>query len=221
MNQHHLILSTAACLLVLATDSHAVVVIDNLTLGTQSSSLNLSGPTATTGFFTQLPFPDREIAFSFTTASADTYLTELVFAISIGKPILDPIQWTLSTGASAPGGTNSQVIGSVAPASSSPTSQQLTLVPSTTVLLEGNTTYWMHVTVPSGGALYSFQNTNSQVFEPGWALGNTWSKDPSNPWNELTSGPQARIRMSAEPVPEPSALLLGGCGLALLLRRRR
>lgn len=220
MNHHRITLS-AACLLFLATDSRAAVVIDNLTLGSQSSSLSLSGPTATTGFFVQLPFPDREVAFSFTTAAQATQLTKLLFAVSIAKPSLDPIQWALSTGTSAPGGTNTQIIGSVAPASSSPTSQILTLTPSTPILLDANTTYWMHITVPTGAALYSFQNTDSQIIEPGWSLGNSWSKDPSNPWNELTSGPQARIRMSVAPIPEPSAMLLGGVGLIAFMRRRR
>ncbi len=221
MNKNCLTLSTVASLLVFASSAPAAVVIDNLTIGSQSSSQSLSGPTATTGFFTQLPFPDREVAFSFTTAASATYLTELVFAVSIARPSLDPIEWKISTGTTTPGGTNTRIIGSVAPASSSPTSQILTLTPSTTILLNANTTYWMHITVPTGGALYSFQNTNSQVVEPGWSLGNSWSKDPSNPWNELTSGPQARVRMSVEPIPEPSAVLLGGVGLMAFMHRRR
>ena len=43
------------------------MVIDNLNLGTQSFSQTLSGPTAT-GFFGLNPMPNREVAFSFTTA---------------------------------------------------------------------------------------------------------------------------------------------------------
>lgn len=220
MKTTHLIPAAVAALIASVSSVRAAVVIDNLALGPQSFAQTLSGPTAT-GFFGFGSLADREVAFSFTTASHDVYLTELVFAVAIGKLILDPIQFTLSTGSAVPGGTNPLVIGSVTPPSSSPTNQVLTLVPQTSVLLESNTTYWMHVTVPNGAAVYSFQNTTSQVIEPGWSLGNTWSNFPGSTWSELTSGPQARIRMSVEAVPEPSAALIGGCGIILLLHRRR
>jgi hypothetical protein len=220
MKAKRLILPAMTVLIAVVSPANAVVVIDNLSLGTQSFAQTLSGPTAT-GFFGIGSLADREIAFSFTTGSQDVYLTELVFAVAIGKLILDPIQFTLSTGSAVPGGTNPLVIGSVTPPSSNPTNQVLTLVPQTTVLLESNTTYWMNVTVPNGAAVYSFQNTTSQVIEPGWSLGNTWSNFPGSTWSELTSGPQARIRMSVEAVPEPSAAMIGGCGMLMLLRRRR
>ncbi len=212
----------AACLVLAATvtSSSAAVVIDNLSLGTQSFSQTLSGPTAT-GFFFNNPMPDREVAFTFTTGGLNVYLTELSFGVAIGKAILDPIRLTLSKGSTVPGGTNPQILGEVTSPSSTPTNQILTLIPSLQVLLEANTQYWMHVTVPNGAAVYSFVNTNNQSLAPGWTLGNTWSQSPISPWSELTSGPQARIRMSVEAVPEPHAVLLGGVGCLLLLRRRR
>lgn len=209
-----------SCFFSLSAASRAAVVIDNLTPGTLSFSQSLSGPTAT-GFFGLQPFADREVAFSFTTGSQDMFLTQLEFGIAIGKQILDPIQFTLSTGSSVPGGTNPIIIGSATPPTSTPTSQVLTLIPSLTVLLESNTQYWMHVTVPTGAAVYSFANTNNVSTAPGWSLGNSWSQSPGSPWSELDTGPQARIRMTAEPVPEPGACLLGGAAAILLLRRRR
>jgi PEP-CTERM motif len=220
MKHHHIVLSSAACLLAMMPSANAAIIIDNLASGTQSSSQSLSGPTAT-GFFGPTPFVNREVAFSFTTASTNVHLTDLTLQISLSKAILEPVRITMSTGSTVPGGTNSMILGDVTPSSSTPTSQLLTLIPSFQVLLAANTTYWMHLTVPTGAAVYSFQNTNSVVTEPGWSLGNSWSRDPSSSWNELSSGPQARIRMSVEPIPEPSAMLLGGCGLALLLRRRK
>lgn len=209
-----------SCFFSLSAASRAAVVIDNLSLGNQSSSQSLSGPTAT-GFFGLQPFANREVAFSFTTGSQDTFLTELMFGIAIGKQILNPIQITLSTGSSVPGGINPITVGSVTPPSSTPTSQILTLVPSPTILLDANTLYWMHVTVPSGAAVYSFVNTNNVSTASGWTLGNSWSRSPGNPWSELDTGPQANIRMTVQPVPEPGACLLGGAGFLLLLRRRR
>lgn len=212
----------AACLLLAASSirSNAAVVIDNLSLGNQSFSQTLSGPTAT-GFFFNSPMPDREVSFSFTTAVDDVYLTQFEFGVSIAKAILEPIRLTLSKGSSVPGGIDPQVIGEVTPSSTSPTSQILSLTPSSQVLLEANTQYWMSVTVPVGAAVYSFVNTNSTVTAPGWSLGNSWSQNPQSPWSELTSGPQARIRMNVEAVPEPHAALLGGLGVLLLLLRRR
>lgn len=205
-----------AGVLALSCISQAAVVIDNLATGTQSFSLSLSGPTAT-GFFGG-SFADREVAFSFTTGGYDTTLNKIEFYISIGKPILSPIQMTLSSGSSVPGGIDPVILGTVTPASVSPTVQLLDITPAIPATLTANTQYWIHVTVPSGGAVYSFANTNTPQIESGWSLGNTWSRTPSSAWSELDSGPVARIRLT---VPEPSSVLLGGMGLLLLLRRKR
>ncbi|OYV06069.1 MAG: hypothetical protein CFE26_08310 [Verrucomicrobiales bacterium VVV1] len=196
--------------------SNAAVVIDNLAAGTQSFSLSVSGPTAT-GFLGG-SFADREVAFSFSTGAYDTTLNKIEFYIAIGKPILSPIQMTLSTGSSVPGGIDPVVLGSVTPASTSPTVQLLEITPVIPASLTANTLYWIHVTVPSGGAVYSFANTDTPQIESGWSLGNTWSRTPSSSWSELSSGPVARIRLT---VPEPSSALLGGLGLLLLLKRKR
>jgi len=195
--------------------SNAAVVIDNIAVGNQSFSLSLSGPT-TTGFFGG-PFADREVAFSFTTGSYDTTLNELAFVVAIGKPILSPIQLELSTGSSVPGGIDPVILGSAAPTSVSPTVQLLSVTPAVPTPLTANTLYWVHVTIPSGGGLYSFANTDTPIVESGWSLGNTWNRTPFTAWTELDSGPVARIRLT---VPEPSSALLGGLGLLLLLKRR-
>lgn len=205
-----------ASLLVLSGEANAAVVIDNLANGTQSFSLSLSGPT-TTGFLGG-PFADREVAFSFTTGNYDTTLNKIEFFVAIGKPILSPIQMTLSTGSSVPGGIDPVVLGTVTPASVNPTVQLLEIAPLVPPALTANTLYWIHVTVPSGGALYSFANTNTPIVEPGWSLGNTWSRTPFTTWSELDSGPVAKIRLT---VPEPSSTLLGGFGLLLMWRRKR
>lgn len=216
----HLILSCIGILIAAAPSQAATVIaIDNLAVGSQSFSASLSGPTATSFFGGD--FSDREVAFSFTTGSIDAYLTELKFVTSIGNAQLSPIQLTLSTGTSVPGGVNPVVLGSVAPASSSPITQTLTVGPTIPPVLLANTTYWIHMTVPTGGGIYSIANTNTPIAEPGWSLGTTWLQDPLDPWSELTSGPVARIRMTVETIPEPQAALLGGLGIIALLRRRR
>jgi len=220
--KHHLIRSARLLVAFLATalTSRGAVVIDNLTIGSQSSSQSLSGPSAVSGFF-GAPFPDREVAFSFLTGNSQYQLNSLEFAVAIGGGSLSPIMVTLSTGTLAPGGINPFSLGMVAPTSNSPTNQILAIVPTTATILEANTLYWIHYTVPTGNALYSIANSNTPTVDPEWTLGNSWSRTPTSPWSELDSGPVPRIRMTVTPIPEPAASLLGGIGCLLLLRRRR
>lgn len=200
--------------------SHAALVIDNIGNGTQGFADSLSGPTAT-GSFGFGTFEDREVAFSFTTGSVPTFLDDLTFSMNIGKAILDPIQIVLSTGANAPGGTNPVVLGSVAPAPS-PTAQLLTLTPTVPPALLASTTYWLHITVPVGEALYSVRSSDGATLASGWSLGTTWSKTPSTSWTEGNTALGGDIRMNVSPIPEPSiASLFGSIGVLLLMRRRR
>lgn len=193
------------------------VVIDNFGAGTQGFANSLSGPTAV-GFF-GFPFADREVAFSFTTGQEEVWMSKLEFAVNVTS-IASPIQLVLSTGAGVAGGVNPLVIGSVAPASGIPTSQILSINPPGGVQLSPSTLYWIHLTVPAGSGNYSFSNNNAPVVEPGWSLGSTWSRIGSTGiWSELSSGPQARIRMTV--VPEPGATLLGSIGLLIVFRRLR
>lgn len=210
----------AALFLVAGITSHAAVAINNLTIGTQSSSQSLSGPLATSGFFGS-PFPDRQVAFSFTTGNSQYHLNQLEFAIAIGGGSLAPILATLSNGSTVPGGLNPIILGSVTPSSSTPINQILAIAPNIAPLLEANTLYWIHYTVPAGNALYSIANTNTPTLDPGWSLGNSWSRTPTSPWTELDSGPVPRIRMTVTSVPEPACSLLGSIGFLLLLRRKR
>lgn len=197
--------------------SPGAVVIDNFGAGTQGFATSISGPTAV-GFFGN-PFADRQVAFSFTTGPDEVWMTQLEFSVNITSSA-SPIQLVMSTGSSVPGGVDPVVIGSVAPASNVPTSQTLSISPSGGVHLQASTLYWIHLTVPSGSGNYTFSNNNVPVVDPGWSLGNTWSRIGTNgTWSELTSGPQARIRMTV--VPEPGSALLGSVGLLLALRRRR
>ena len=209
------VLGIASCL-AFHCDSDAAVVIDNLANGSQSFSQSISGPTAT-GFLGG-SFANREVAFSFTTGSYNTTLNQLDFVVAIGNANLSPIQLELSTGSSVPGGVDPVILGIATPGSTSPTVQQLSVTPFVPTPLLANTLYWIHVTVPTGGAVYSFANTNTPTLESGWSLGNSWSRTPSSSWSELDSGPVARIRLT---IPEPASALLGGLGMILLLGRRR
>lgn len=198
----------------------ATVVIDNLGAGTQGFAASLSGPSASFVFGN---FEDRQVAFSFVSGPAPVELTQLRFSINVGDISTDSIQATLSTGGSVPGGINPITIGSAAPAAPTPVGQLLTIVPVAPIQLTANTSYWIHFTVPTGTAIYTINNSNAPVIEPGWTLGNTWFFEPDfgGSWTEVTSGPQVRIEMTVEAVPEPSSTLLGLVAGVVALRRRR
>ena len=209
---------TLAVLTTLALSSHAgaVVVINNLTAGSNNFATSVSGPVGG-GFFS--PPPNRQSAFSFVTGTTAAYLDLLEVSVNVSNNSVG-LQATISTGASVPGGDDLTLIGTVAPASSTPITQLLTFTPGSSILLTASTRYWVHLTVASGSGSYALNNTTSQVIEPGWTLENTYYFDP-NGWTEVNSGPQARVRLSVTPIPEPAAPLLGGLGMLLLLRRRR
>ena len=196
--------------------AHAIVVIDNLTVSGVTFATSISGPVGA-GFLA--PPPGRESAFSFVTGTTDHYLSMLEIAVNVSNNSVG-LQASISTGSSVPGGIDEVVIGTVAPLSSAPTGQTLTFTPASTILLEGSTRYWIHLTVASGSGSYSLNNTQGQIIEPGWTLENTFYYDPGL-WTEVDSGPQARMRMSVIPVPEPGSPLLGVLGLIFLFRRRR
>lgn len=199
----------------------ATIAIDNLGAGTQGFAASLSGPTASFGIFGT--FEDRQVAFSFVSGPAPVELTQLRFSINIGDVSIDPIQATLSTGGSVPGGINPITIGSAAPAAPTPVSQLMTIMPAAPIQLAANTSYWIHFTVPTGSAIYTINNSNAPVIEPGWSLGNTWyyAPDFGGSWTEVTSGPQARVELTVEAVPEPGSALLGLVAGGMALRRRR
>jgi hypothetical protein len=200
--------------LVFACHARAAVVIDNLTPGTTNFASSITGPVGG-GFFS--PPPNRQSAFSFITGNSQYTLDALEFLVNVANSSTG-IQVALSTGSSVPGGTGTIVLGTAA-AATSPVTQLLSVSPSTPVLLAASTRYWIHFTVTSGSGAYALNNTDNVIAATGWTLENTHEFAVSN-WNEITSGPQARIRLSATAVPEPTAPLLGGIGLLFLLRRR-
>lgn len=210
-----------AALFVSPCIGEAALVINNITPSTQNFAASLSGPTAEI-FFS--PFEDRQFAFSFTTGPDTVTVTDFTFSISLGDVILSPIQITLSTGTVVPGGTGGITLGTVAPLSPTPVGQLLTVTPTSTVTLTPSTNYWIHLTVPSGGGIYSVNNSNNPILAPGWSLGNSWYYEPDfgGSWTEITSGPKARVNLNVESVPEPTTVVLGAVsGLLLCTRRRR
>jgi len=195
--------------------SQAAVVIDNITpTGTQNFSSGATGPVG--GLFSPA---NHQTAFSFTTGPSGGTLTS-VQVLGLVADTSGPLEATISTGPSVPGGTNPTLIDSITPATTG--GQILSFTPSSGLPLVGNTLYWIHFTVPSDSGNYTMQNSNGAVIENnGWSLNSTWSMPSPSPWNEITSAPFARTRLEIANVPEPTSALLSGLGILTLLRRRR
>ena len=192
----------------------AVVVIDNFTPGGNSFATSVTGPVGG-GFFA--PPPNRQSTFSFVTGSDVSYLDTLEVVVNVGNNNSGMLA-TISTGSSLPGGSGGTVISTVT-AASSPITQVLTFSPTSTILLNAATQYWILFSVPSGSGVFSMNNTTNVTTAPGWTLENTYFYAPTT-WTELSSGPQARIRLSVTPIPEVSSPMMGCIGVFLLLRRR-
>lgn len=198
----------------ITSNVRAVVVIDNLTPGGNSFASSVTGPVGS-GIFA--PPPNRQSTFSFVTGSNASYLDMLEIVVNVSNNS-SGMQAVISTGSSLPGGSGGTVISTVI-AASSPITQVLTFTPSSTILLDAATQYWVLLSVPSGSGAFSMNNTTNVTTAPGWTLENTYFYEPSF-WTELSSGPQARIRLSVTPIPEVSAPMMGCIGVFLLLRRR-
>lgn len=145
-------------LLVLSTltlPASAVTVITDFDPGTQSFAASLSVPTGRFGPFG--PFPNRATAFSFTTGTQSPVLGSLTFGINPGNASLSPALAEIHTGSPITGGQTATALGSVTP-TSAPTTQSLTVIPGPSYPLDPGTTYWIHLTVPSGSAVYAQKN---------------------------------------------------------------
>lgn len=203
---------------VLSQAAQAVVVIDNLAAGTQGFAATVSGPTGG-GFFA--PPPNGQAVFSFVTGTDRTYINSLSVSVNVSNSS-QPLVATLSSGPTIPSVAGPIEIGSVAGTVGGPITQTLTFVPGSQLILEAATRYWIHFAVNVGNGSYTLNNTNTPVVDPEWTLENSHYRSNSlSPWNEVTSGPQARVRLDVTVIPEPAAALLGGMGMLVLLRRRR
>lgn len=218
-----LILPLVAGLSLLAKPARAVLVIDSFS-GSTSGTAAASGPTA--AFFGFDPFPDREAALTFTTGSSAAYLDELRLSLSIGDNS-SALFASLSTGASAPGGTGTIPLGSFSPGGGGPTIQTASFTPApNSLLLAANTEYWIHLTVPTGGGIYALTFSDTPSSSGGFSQDETWAFTPTGSlpptgWNLDSTSGVARMQLEVTPVPEPAVAWLGGLGAFLMLRRRR
>lgn len=213
-----------ALLLGAAVPSSGAYVLDGITGGTfGASSTDITGSTASVTLFnTPISIADRESAIRFQTGAHPSTLEELEFHITVRDfTDLAPIHVTLSTGASAPGGTGTVNLGSVVPPSTTNFNQTLGLNGNSTPLAP-NTEYWLHFTTNGTDANYSLATSNLLNTTGNWAVTDVaYTHPPATPWTSI-NGIHPAIRLDVvETVPEPAPLLLGSLGLMMLFKRRR
>lgn len=212
----------------LAASASGALVLDaitNASLG--GASTNLTGPDTSINLFgTPIPLPDNQVAVRFSTGAYAATLDQLDFALNLSNPnFLDPVQVTLSSGPTAPGGLSPITVGTATPVSTTlgGFTQVLTISPGAPVSLIPNTEYWLHFTVTGSQTFYALASSNTENAIGTWDFTEVWTLQPqtSPSWGPI-NGLTPAVRLHAtESVPEPVTALLGSLGLLLVLRRRR
>lgn len=206
--------------------SEGATVFDSITGNTiGGNNAEITGPNSSILVFTFLvPKPDEEVAVQFQTGAFPSTFDQLDFAINSFLPTsTDPIEVSLSSGPTAPGGVNPISLGSVTPSGGGGT-QVLTVAPSVPVPLAANTSYWLHFTTSGSDPIYTLGSIVGTNTSGSWSVTDVSILEPSvNPAWVTQPGLIPALRIEAtESIPEPSTTLLGALGaiFALCTRRR-
>lgn len=103
---------------------------------------------------------------------------------------------------------------------SQPVSQVATYAPDMPVTLLDGATYFLRMSVNGSASSYGINRTSTAATGP-WTMGNYFVRPGSGTWSPGGFSPETMVEITANPVPEPAAALLGCVGLIVILRRRR
>jgi hypothetical protein len=209
-------LFTIALLLFIATvsNTHAAVVVSNLSEADENFSTTIGPGTAPTwGAVAQ--------AFTTPTTGPGWNLDSLTFTLSEIGTVGSPLNVSLYSDASGTPGTNLGTLNGPSPTGSSRSNYPYT--PAGSIVMAPNTSYFAVLTGANDSSnFYEWRNTTSisETGDPGWAIADfDQYQDSTGTWTTDTS--RLKIEVNATAVPEPSGFILLGLGSLALLRRRR
>lgn len=135
------------------------------------------------------------------------------------------MSWTAGSSAhvdvhSSSGSSYGGLLASSAPALFATAGQGTASIPTPPLLLQANTTYFLHVVRDEGAFSTVVSSTPIETGLPGWSIGNQSWLIAASQWS--TGVPMFAVDVtSAVPEPSTAALALGAVGLGVVLYRRR
>lgn len=204
--KHLLLLFTTAALFV--TAAPAAIVLTNF----PGPATTTSGIKGTGGF---IPTP-ISYGFEFTVGGGDYELVTI--SLDIGTHLgTVPMSVDLFSSTTGP---NSATLVTAMTGPSQPSSQVATYAPDTPVTLVDGATYFLSLSVNGNASSYGINRTSTAATGP-WSMGNFFTRAGAGMWTAGGFSPETMVEITANPVPEPAAALLGCAGLLAALRRRR
>lgn len=203
----HLLLFTATTALFIVSSPAAIVLS------------NFPGPVTTTsgtkGTGGVIPTPIA-YGFEFTVGGGDYELVTI--SLDIGTH-LGTVPLTVEL-FSSPTGPDSATFMTVMTGPAQPSNQVATYAPDTPVTLVDGAKYFLSLRVDGNASSYGINRTSTAATGP-WTMGNLFTRPGSGSWSLGGLSPETMVEITADPVPEPAAAMLGCAGLLVVLRRRR
>ena len=201
-----LLLATAATLLVTAAPAAVVLTNFSGTIDTTSGIKGTGGmiPTAIS------------YGFEFTVGGGDHDLVSI--GLNIGAHFGSvPLSVDLL---SSPTGPDAAAFLTSMTGPSQPSNQIAIYSPLTPVTLDDGATYFLRLTVNGSASQYGINRTGTAATGT-WTMGNFYTRAGTGTWIGGGFSPETMVEITASPIPEPAAAILGCTGLLLILRRRR
>lgn len=198
----------AAAAAVLITDAPAAVVLSNFSgqIDTTSAVKGTGGAVPTAISY----------GFEFTVGGGDHDLVSI--SLDIGTH-LGTLPLTVDL-LSSPTGPNAATLLTAMTGPLQPTNQIATYTPAAPVTLDDGATYFLRLTVNGNASQYGINRTGTAATGT-WSMGNFFTRAGAGTWIGGGFSPETMAEITATPVPEPAAAVLGCAGLLLTLRRRR
>jgi hypothetical protein len=157
-----------------------------------------------------------EYGFEFTVGGGD-YLLDTI-TLSIGNHF-GPVPLTVELYGSPAGPDTATYITDLT-GPSQPANQLATYAPVLPTTLTDGSTYFLRLWVNGNASSYAIQRT-ATLATGDFLMGDLYTRNAGSSWGAGTHASETMVEITATPVPEPAAVVLGCTGFLLILRRRR